>query len=786
MMLKSNEKGKSMTKAWSAAVVVLILVFSVAAGDVAVLGNVKGQHIDEFDSALSDFGMKADRYHDAPAELEAFNKALDGYSLVFSAPLFAFPKKSELDIAPLKAWVERGGLLVVTDGSYPGVRETFDPIVPGAVALVKGTCTSNPWSVKGYVENEKPTHPLREFPNRATNGDTWAHFEEPVGEGWQVLTRCSEGKPVVLFKSVGRGGVFLTVLRVGSTKEVENFLAYTALKRAGLDLKSFDLTPLKPGLGHLSAKLVGGASAGGSFVYSVEQEGRPTVLAEVPVTNDTVAADFRVSLRGPCRSTLIYRKDGENFRLFAREHDLPPLMRIGPSAYRGILSTGRRVASVQFPVWFAPDDENLAGATLLLEAFSGTNRIARASYKVSDPVPEQAWYAVNFGESWRMKAGEYRVQATLDKPAVGEAAAVRATSETPLTVLAARPAQCVIDEDRTFLVNGKPFFPLGIYHISPGFYERASEIGFNMVQFWAWSFGTDAYGASWGHHKAIGCGLRYLLEPNHTGENALRGCVSQVKDHPGMLMYYVADEPAENAEKGLRARNDFWHNADIHHPTYVASCRPDLYTYHASFADVFAIDPYCGEDIFAERCRRAQMEVGQHKPVVVVPWADMDADLIVQEAWTALAHDARGLIWYCWNQVGGGPKGEGIHDKPEKQAVYQKLLAQIKSMMNALVHASRRPFEQGPVHGILLGASPWGAHGLILVNTSNETVNFKMTFKELTDTKGKTVKVVTADKVDSGEKDKAGNPIFTEPTRVIENGLVELTLAPNESLAWKW
>lgn len=753
-----------------------------SAGEIGVLGNFKGQHIDEFDAALSDFGKTAEKFKDVPEELAKFNESLDRFSLVFAAPLFAYPKKSGLDVAPLKAWVERGGLLVVSDGSYAGVRETFDPVASGAAALVKGTCTSNPWSVKGYVENEKPTHPLREFPNRATNGDSWAHFEEPVGEGWQVLARCSEGKPVVLFKSVGRGGVFLTVLRVGSTKEVENFLAYTALKKAGLDLKSFDLTPLKPGRGRLLAQLAGGASAGGSFVYSVEQDGRSTILAEVPVTNDMVAADFRVSLRGRCRSTLVYRKGEESFRLFAREHDLPPLLRLGPSAYRGLLSTGRRVGKVKFPVWFAPDSEDLAGATLALEAFSGSNRISRASYKVSNPVPEQEWYALALGEAWRMKPGDYRVQATLEKPAVGEDAAIRETSETPLTVLAPRPAQCVIDEDRTFLVNGKPFFPLGIYHISPTFYERAAEIGFNLVQFWAWNFGSDAYGAAWGHHKAIGHGLRYLLEPNHTGENALLGCVQNVKDHPGMLMYYVADEPAENAEKSLRARNDFWHKADVHHPTYVASCRPDLYTYHASFADVFAIDPYCGEEIFAERCRKAQQEVGQHKPVVVVPWADMEPDLIVQEAWTALAHDARGIIWYCWNQVGGGPKGEGIHDKPEKQAVYSKLLKQIHEMEGPLLQPSRRTFEDGPVHGIVLGTERWGQHGLIFVNTSTNSVAFKMQLPELKNVEK--VNVMTAEKVDG--KDKDGKPVKVPPTLPIADGQIDVTLAPTEAVAWRW
>ena len=130
------------------------------------------------------------------------------------------------------------------------------------------------------------------------------------------------------------------------------------------------------------------------------------------------------------------------------------------------------------------------------------------------------------------------------------------------------------------------------------------------------------------------------------------------------------------------------------------------------------MDPYTSSAQALEWCRRAQKEVAGdlHKPVVVIPWADSKPGDIPFQAWIAIVHDARGIIWYCWSQVGGGPSGVGIWDKPEKQAIYKELLPLIKTVQPGITSVQRRCFEAGDLHGIVGGDHPTALPDVLNVN----------------------------------------------------------------------
>ena len=745
-----------------------------AAAQVAVLENPQ-KAAKEFDDGFAKLGVETEKFGDTDEEIARFVGKIDGFSLAISGPLFTYQKHPKFDAGAIRAWIEKGGVLFMTDGSYGNSRDFLKAIDGSLGGLESGKCTSSQWAVLGYTSPIEPVHPLRMFPNRLSCGDSWPHFE-PVAEGskWRAILNCSEGKPVTYVQELGKGAVVTTCLRHRDAHTLENLMAYVTLRKAGMNVTGFSITEDRPGPGRIELTFRDEVAAGAALVYELTQTNGAKVAFDVPVRGKSAAADFNISLRGETEFALYLDANGSRNRLFSHRGVLPPLLEVGPNAYRGILSSSRRVKEVAFPVRFAPDREKLGGAEVTLAAYAPTGVVAETAFKLPEGYAGgEEWVKLPLAAS--LTTGWYRVEAKL--PAFG------ATAGAAFEIRAPRLAQCVIDDDNTFLVNGKPFFPLGIYHIEPKYYEKAGEIGFNTVQFWAWHGQLDAYGSATYMFKALGNGIRCLYAANHVKEPILRRTAREHRDNPGLLMWYVVDEPDEGQASWNHMINDTWHEEDRDHPTFVASCRTDLFARHAQYADVFAMDPYGGEAKMVEWCKKAQAAVGAHKPVIAIPWADMsqDTDLIPLQAWTAIAHDARGIIWYCWKQMGGGPLGVGIHSNEVEQAVYKKLIGDIKKVVPALTSPVRRTFEIGSVHGIVCGDKP-RAHALVMVNTSEtETVEVDIRPPEM-----KHLKAVRHPLEPPEPFKYAWGTRMEDPVREIEKGRVQHTFKPREVLVWRW
>jgi len=766
--------------------------FALDAGEIAVFQNGRGKHAGEFATAFAELGWEPTFFSDTKESMAEFAAGADRFDLVMMAPLYLYQTpETDLDTDALKAWIEKGGVFVVTDGSYGGPRDLLAKMDKHLGGLEAGKCTSSQWSVNGYTSNVEPVHPMRAFPNLLTDGDSWPHFEEPDEDSpWKVVTRCSEGKPVILYAELGKGAILLSSLRQQAPKAMENYYAYAQLKKSGLSVKDFKMSDLKPGKGSLAIELAAAPPSGTEVVYElVEKDARrPKKLVFTAAFDGlTAKTDFDISLRGRVDVTLSIKTPGDKRIISRKVATLPQLVEVGPNAYRGILSTKRRTPTVKFPVRYAPDFEDITGATLKFAVYDAiSNQVAAAEFALpTNDVPAEAWYDIPLDP--KLGAGGYRIDAALTKRGAKGVKPINAKASAAFQILAPRPAQTVIDEDGTFLVNGKPFFPLGVYHIGPQFFETAKDIGFNTIQFWAWHGGGDEYGVPTAMYRAMGNGLRCLFESNHLGEKVFTEQQARYADNPGLLMWYLADEPNEGQAKDLKERNDIRHR-DIHHPTFVASCRPDLFKFHASFADVFAMDPYGDEAKFIAWCRRAQEEVAPHKPVVAVPWADSDPALIRLQAWTAIVHGVRGIIWYCWSQAGGGPLGIGIGKKPEQQEVYKKLLAEIKEILPALYATNRRCFEEGDVHCMVTDAGG-GKRYLFALNVSEKEVAAAFAVPELKNVKNvylPQTKVPMKNKDGDELKNKDGTVRMTDDRAAVKPGQFEATLKPGEIRIWRW
>ena len=779
----------------------------VAAGTLATAQNIgvllgRSGHNSEFDSAFEKLGWEPTRFACSPEGMKDFTASINKLDLVLVVPLFNYSKdgwilsKEATDYKAIKKYLENGGMLVVTDGSYGQPRGWLEAIDPAFGGLSTGKCTSSQWGVLGHTTNEKPVHPIRCFPNAITEGDSWPHFEDlPKGSKWKVLARCSEGKPVVLYQEVGKGTVVLTCLRQPGETILENYYAFSQLRKAGLMVKSFSLTDLKPGPGHLEIELLSAPSAGSSVAYEITDAKNKTTSFSTNLTGTACAIDFHVTARGAVTAAVYLDTPTGRKLLFRRMKTLPQLLEMSPNAYRGILSTKRRTDEVDFKASFAPDWEDLTEATLTLRVYDAlSNEVAMAEHILpTNNVSAEIWFPVPLSTS--LAACGYRIDGHL-KQGLGRKG-FRASASTAFEILAPRVAQTVIDEDKTFLVNGKPFFPLGVYHIGPEDFPVAADIGFNTIQFWKWHVGDDGYGAPIGLNKAAGNRLKCLFESNHSGENIWKSCAEQYGDHPAMLMWYVADEPAEGNEAGMKLTNDTWHQYDKHHPTYLVSCREDLFAEHRKYADVFAFDPYGSDkspygavDKAVRWLRTATVATEGRQPLVVVPWScSPEPGSLRAIAYASLAHDARGIIWYPWSQAGGGPVGIGLRNDPKSQAEHRKLCAEVNVMLPGLLSTTRRPFEEGAVHGMAFGAEA-NKRFLILVNTTNETVNADFAVPELAKVKQARLpfepKVEKRDAQGKAVVDKQGSAVLEEQPVAIADGRVQHRFKPYETRVYRW
>ncbi len=686
---------------------------------IAVLYNEKKRHQDEFDYALSTLGWEADRYFDKES-VKSLASKLDNYDMVIIAPLFnldgSVPLPGE-DRSAYMRFIENGGLLAVTDGSYPGVRAWLADIDPRFGGLEEGKCNSSQWTINGYTTNAEPAHPLRFFPSRITEPNSWPHFLEPPKDTkWQVVARCSEGYPVTFAQTVGRGLVSLSALRQPGARQFRNFFGCLQLARAGLDLKSFELPEPAFGDGMIRLTLAeNGPKQQCEFVYEIVPETGEPQRFSAAATGGVVELPYRFSVRGPAMTRLLLKYDNREWLLYERPVEMPQLLTVTPPAYRGLLSSARRLPTARFGIRLAPDQEQLQGGMVTITVLNSAGEaVSTAEITLPKEGLQLEWrQPIELDKS--LPAGDYTAKAVL----VDSDKRVLAETHTPFKILAPQPAQTIIDEDGTFLVNGKPFFPLGIYHVTPSDYPAVAALGLNTVQFWSWHEGRDAYGVSRGLAAASAHGLKVVYELNHKSEKIFESAANSLGSDPAILMWYGLDEPTEGSYGMAALLRDTFHREDLHHPVYTVSCVPDQFGEHAQFADVLAIDPYGKPSKAADWLPKAVAAVNGTKPVICVPGSfgkDETPEEIRATAYLALAHDARGIIWYPWEQVGGGPVGVGAKNSPEQQAAIASVCEDVKQLLPWLTAPVRQSFasEDGNLrclymrdqHAVILMVNP--------------------------------------------------------------------------------
>lgn len=233
-----------------------------------------------------------------------------------------------------------------------------------------------------------------------------------------------------------------------------------------------------------------------------------------------------------------------------------------------------------------------------------------------------------------------------------------------------KPAAAIGDHNE-LLVDGQPTFPVGFYSTLSEDFARFAAEGFNTVL----TYTTDVGACARMTERAGEAGLRLIvsaLRPYVADRDAqgLAGAVSQLAGLPGLLGYYLWDEPSL-AKPGQSPDDMRWVyeqalDCDPSHLTCTVFCVPSEFRAYADTTDVFLVDPYvCFKDSqpdmtqVADWVDQARRAVGDSKPVWIVPQCfahplgpgSYRMPTIEEQrcmTYLALVHGAKGILWFVY------------------------------------------------------------------------------------------------------------------------------------------
>ncbi len=179
----------------------------------------------------------------------------------------------------------------------------------------------------------------------------------------------------------------------------------------------------------------------------------------------------------------------------------------------------------------------------------------------------------------------------------------------PLAALnAAETTNVQLDGGRCLKVNGKPFFPIGMYAANVPDFPMLAEAGFNTVHAYGWEHQANAKIPEWGKEyldAAQQHGLKALVGLNRSEivekqyANSVRR-IEMFRDHPALLAWHTMDEPGAGTKDAKQFNADLYMPAiyqtikqhDPQHPVTAVLCQFVNHKRFTASLDIHQADYY--------------------------------------------------------------------------------------------------------------------------------------------------------------------------------------------------
>ncbi len=547
---------------------------------------------EELDGEMESLGWTYETFENVKVgELVA---RLEEFDLVVTAGVANY--ENPQDMRPYaeewRSFLERGGCLLITDASYGSVLDLWVSRLGKGFELTSAQCAAHVEQTPESRETKVSHHALMTVPNDLgprlrERSNIWAHLDD-WSEEWTSLVTCRDGKSLFLFRPVGKGLLVVTShykFQDGETgrRLLENVWLYARQGRSGLWVTHLELGRLAPGESRGLLELDNGTGG--------ELEVRARILIEPEeaevIEGETVAATlppdqrtmlnlpFRVEARGRLIARiLVHDADGATVVDWVKRAEIPPAVRA--QLKRKHLYPQNR--ALEATLRLLPDAGTPPAELRVLHKIDeGPVRTIPAreeTLSVSLPVRDLA-------------DGEhvFRVRLVSDEKTLGDATAQFFTHPQP---------RFAVREDGVTLLEGKPFFPFGFYHVSQAFdaahrSQMARDIaaaGFNCCH--ARIMTLDGYAPFLDECASLGV---YVVTEFTA---PMFETVERYRDHPAVLAWNPGDEPTIHgvSPETMFDRYDRFKQLDPNHLVYTVICNPSEYRRYAAGTDVLAPDPY--------------------------------------------------------------------------------------------------------------------------------------------------------------------------------------------------
>ena len=348
-----------------------------------------------------------------------------------------------------------------------------------------------------------------------------------------------------------------------------------------------------------------------------------------------------------------------------------------------------------------------------------------AGQPVAEKVVRQVGESARFDASG-LKPGSYVIEAKA--PLFGQSL----KQTVAVQVLPPAEHEVTFDMDGICHVNGRPFFPLGLYHIDgmvdlinedqvragkpavtrQRMFQAAVAKGYNLIV--AWDVNDMSYLDLAQQHdmKVVqGCDL--------AGEG-FKKWVKRIRSHPALLAAAVVDEPAtEHLFNEAQDRFRMMQELDVYHPVQITECYSDLYAAAASTCDLLSIDSYplrmnhwwrsmpwwdskwqSSLRLVSRYCEQGRNVVGPHRPWWWVVqsfgyggWHVPTGQQVRHQAFQAIVAGARGLLFYAYASGEKDEQGRRwwIENHPELWEACGELNAELRALTPVLLAPGGEP-----------------------------------------------------------------------------------------------
>jgi hypothetical protein len=632
-------------------------------------------------------------------------------------------------------FLNRGGCLLITDASYGTALNEWVNTFGPEYALSTAVCAAHRDQTPESRETTFADHPLMTCPNDlapllSRRENVWAHLES-WPEGWESLITCRDGHSLFLVKHVGRGLLVVTSHysfraagdRAAGVALLENLWLNASNARSGLIVTQLKLDAAAPGAakGELEVRNDTVRDLALRARVDLEVEGQPLAVGEPVKAEAAVGKVARLSLpytvasRGKLTARLIVEDDaGTRLLDWPKTLDIPPAILI--DLKRKHLYPRQPVLEGTLSLTPPIGARKLVAVCYLDGQFQSMLTNPKLSVSLSIPVGN-------------LSTGRHTLSTRLfaDDAQIGETSVDFFRHDTP---------RWEVREDGVTLLDGKPFFPFGFYHVSQSFdaahrSKMAQDIaaaGFNCAHTRIMDF--PSYDAFLDECATLGV---YIVTEFST---PLFETVERYKDHPAVLAWNPGDEPELNglAPDEFFTRYDRFKQIAPDHLVYAVIASPGEYHSYAKGTDVLAPDPYPIPNApVATVYQRLKQARGEARRYDTMLWGVLQC-FGGYGGWTrpptpkelramtylALLAGVKGILYYTY-----GDGGWVVTDHPEQWEAAKALVPEMKRLSPAILDGQFTLLSEGE-NDIYAGS--WDYDGktyTVAVNTAAEERTFE-------------------------------------------------------------